>query len=103
MDSILIRRLSQTELSRKGRLVPLILVVQRPRTDPPPQHRPPLPRNPRVIVGQDTGPRRGVEEQLVRVGERDVDDGRFVRESAKAGTKGAADGEGVVGGELEEG
>lgn len=74
MDRVLARPLPEHELRRERALVPLVLVVQRPRARAPAQDGRALARDPGVVVWERAAPARAVEEQLRAVRERDVYD-----------------------------
>ena len=69
--------LSQGILVPKLPFITVHLDMHIPRADPPPQYRLAFPRNPDVIVGLSAAPGGGVEEYLMTVGERYVDDDRL--------------------------
>lgn len=101
MNRILARARAQPILLREGLLVPRELAMQVPSADAPAQHGLALARHPHVVVGHDARMRRGVEQRLVRIRQRDVDhDGR--RDGEESLAQGAAKAPGVGGGELRE-
>lgn len=70
------RTLAEHELGAERVLVPRELVVQEPGTRAPAEDRGALARDPRIVVGRRARGRCAVEEELGRVGEGDVHDGR---------------------------
>ena len=99
MNRILTRTIPQPIILPKRHLVALKLAMHIPSTTPPPQHRPPLARNPAISIRHDAAVRAGVEERLVLVRERDVDDdGRGDGQEPRA--QRGAKLPGIVGGEV---
>jgi hypothetical protein len=99
MNRILARRVPQPVLIPERDFIPVELARHIPRADAPAQHRFALAAHPRIVVGHSPGVRAAVEENLVRVGEGDVDyDGSGDWEETLA-QRGAED-PGVLGGEV---
>ncbi len=100
VDGVLARRLAEHVFLLKRLLVTVHLVVHEPRAHAPSQDRAPFARHPDVVVRLHARSRDGVEEEVVAVRERDVDDGGQMREGAEAVADRQADLERVVGREV---
>jgi len=100
VDGVLARRLAEHVLLLKGLLVAVHLVVHEPRAHAPSQDGASLARHPDVVVRLHAGAGDGVEEEVVAVRQRDVDDGGEVREGAEPVADRQADLERVVGREV---
>lgn len=71
-----------------------------PRAPSEPQHGVPLSLHPVVILGNGAGSRCGVEEELVVVGQRNVDHGRLLGDFSEPIADQDADFKGIFGSEV---
>lgn len=94
---------TQLELAREHELVAAELVVHRQGARAPAEDRAPLARDPLIVVGPRARRRRGVEEELVAVRERDVDDGGLGGGLSEACAEHAPECPGGLGGKAREG
>lgn len=101
VDGIVASRLAQLEPRLEVFLIAHIeQIMASPRAPSEPEHEVPLSLHPVVILRHGTGPRCGVEEELLVVGERDVDDRRLVGELSEPVADQYAEVEGILGGEV---
>ena len=101
VDGIIARRLAQLEPRLEQVLVAhLEQIMGRPRAPSEPENGVPLSLHPVVVLGNGAGSRCGVEEELVVVGERDVDHGGLLGYFSESVADQDADLKGIFGSEV---
>lgn len=101
MYRIFARTIAKPILLSKGNFVASKLAMHVPGTAAPSQNRLPLPRDPYVVIRHNTRMRAGVEENLVLVGERNIDYNRC-RKGQKTTSQRGTQFPCIIGGEVVE-